>query len=456
MLLAVEPEIFINDISTLNPTIVNRIEKPRSLEDLQKIVQTAIAQNLTISIAGARHSQGGQIAKKGGIVIDMRAYNKILDLDEKNKILSVQSGVTWEQVQNFLNKRGLAVKVQQSSNVFTVGGSLGSNIHGRDPRFGTIIETVKGFHLLNAEGKLIYVSRTTNPKLFSLVIGGYGLFGIVTDVDLEVTNNDILKKETVIMPCTEYPAFVKANILNNGKIQLHYARPNITLKNLFKECSVTSFSKVARNQEQLNKLDKEKMVATTKWLFNLSRKFEAGKKFRWYLQEHIFDSPSTSEVLSRNNAMRPPFQFLDYYSKYDTDILQEYFIPLSKSASFMQALKELLLKEKVNILSVTLRVVPVSDEAFLAYDNGTEPKIAFVLYLNHKKSDAEIEKVTKWTRKIVDMALAHGGTYYLTYSLYPTKEQLNRAYPNFDVFVKLKKSYDPNGLFDSKFYDYYH
>lgn len=197
---AVEPDIVINDVSSLNPTIVHKIEKPTSLEDLQKIVQTAIEKKLTISIAGARHSQGGQILKKGGIVVDMTAYNKILNLDEKNKILKVQSGANWQQIQNFLNKHGLAVKVQQSSNVFTVGGSLGSNIHGRDPRFGTIIETIKGFHLLNPEGKLIYVTRTSDPKLFSLVIGGYGLFGIITDVDIEVTTNDILKKRLSSCP----------------------------------------------------------------------------------------------------------------------------------------------------------------------------------------------------------------------------------------------------------------
>ncbi len=445
----------LDDVSGLNNTSIHKLEKPTSLKELQNIVKTANKQQLKISIAGSRHSQGGHILLKDAIVIDMKAFNKILKLDKQNKIISVQAGATWEKVQDYLNNVGLAVKVQQSSNVFTVGGSLGANIHGRDPRFGTMIETVKGFHLIKHDGQLVYISRTSDPKLFSLVIGGYGLFGIITDVDMEVTTNDILKKESEKINCLEYPNFVKNHILSSSNIQLHYARPNITKKKLFSDCTVTSFSKIASNSNQLSKLDKEKMVATSKWLFHLSRQSEWGKKFRWFLQEQIFDKPGKVEILSRNNAMRPPIKFLEYHSKVDTDILQEYFIPISETNAFMEQLKKIILDDKINMLSITLRLVHVPDNAFLSYANGNEDKIAFVLYINHKKSKAEIEKVSQWTQKMVNLAIKHKGTYYLTYSLYPTETQIKSAYPTFPEFLKEKLQYDPNELFVNKFYEHY-
>jgi FAD/FMN-containing dehydrogenase len=54
----------------------------------------------------------------------------------------------------------------QSSNIFSVGGSLSSNIHGRDPRFGTIVDTIESFRLITFEGKILEISRQENSELF--------------------------------------------------------------------------------------------------------------------------------------------------------------------------------------------------------------------------------------------------------------------------------------------------
>ena len=118
-----------------------------------------------MSIAGKRHSQGGQTSIKGGVVLDMTAFNKILKLDRETKVITVESGVTWGQIQDYVNPFGLAVEVQQSSNIFTVGGSLGVNAHGRDPRFGPVIQTVKSNRLMNWAGVVLTLSRPQNPDL---------------------------------------------------------------------------------------------------------------------------------------------------------------------------------------------------------------------------------------------------------------------------------------------------
>ena len=66
----------------------------------------------------------------------------------------------------------LALEVQQSSNIFTVGGSLGVNARGRDPRFGWVIETVKSFRIMNGAGEVLNVSRLENSELFDGVVNG--------------------------------------------------------------------------------------------------------------------------------------------------------------------------------------------------------------------------------------------------------------------------------------------
>jgi decaprenylphospho-beta-D-ribofuranose 2-oxidase len=59
----------------------------------------------------------------------MRGYNKILKLDTEKKHLTVQAGSKWSDVQEFLNTKGLAVKIMQSSNLFTIGGTMSANAH---------------------------------------------------------------------------------------------------------------------------------------------------------------------------------------------------------------------------------------------------------------------------------------------------------------------------------------
>lgn len=113
-------------------------------------------------VSRMQHSQGGQTLYPGGIMLDMKQYKKIIKLDEKKKLITVQSGATWADIQAYINPYGLALKVSQSQNIFTIGGSLSVNVHGRDIRNHALIETVESFRLLNAQGDIIQVSRDEN------------------------------------------------------------------------------------------------------------------------------------------------------------------------------------------------------------------------------------------------------------------------------------------------------
>ena len=72
----------------------------------------------------------------------------------------------WADLQKYINPYGLALKVSQSQNIFTIGGSLSVNVHGRDIRHHALIETVESFRLLNAKGHILTVSREENSELF--------------------------------------------------------------------------------------------------------------------------------------------------------------------------------------------------------------------------------------------------------------------------------------------------
>src|SRR5712692_8328193 len=73
---------------------------------------------------------------------------------------------------------GRAVKLMQTSNVFSIGGSLSVNCHGRLPGRPPMISTVRSLSLLTADGEIKRCSRSDNAELFRHAIGGYGLFGV--------------------------------------------------------------------------------------------------------------------------------------------------------------------------------------------------------------------------------------------------------------------------------------
>ncbi|GAF09578.1 oxidoreductase [Paenibacillus pini JCM 16418] len=183
----------ITDYSRLHPVKVERIVEGKEEEQLAQLLQDAKAKGLKLSISGQRHSQGGHTYYKDAIVIDMTSFNQILMLDPKRKLIRVQAGATWKDIQDRINPYHLSVSSMQSQNIFTVGGSISINAHGRDLRNGSLINSVESFHLLTADGLIREISRTKEPELFRLALGGYGLFGIILDVTLHLTDDEVYR-----------------------------------------------------------------------------------------------------------------------------------------------------------------------------------------------------------------------------------------------------------------------
>lgn len=449
--------LLITDVARLIPLKVHRVDTLDNVEDLKKVLAEAREKKLKVSISGSKHSQGGHTYFQDAIVLDMSSFNKILDLDVENKIIRVQSGAKWKDVQEYINPYKLAVKVMQSSYVFTIGGTLSANAHGRDLDLSSVVETVRSFRLLNANGEILNVSRTENPELFKLVISGYGLFGVILDVDIELTDNEIYEQKSVVMDYKDFPEFFQKNIKGNPEVEMMLVRPSIATDTFLRELVVATWNKTDKTKEGIYDLTEEENVMRDKFIFGLSRKYTWAKNWRWDLQKKIETGIGEARIMSRTNAMRPPLaplELLDYYSSGDTDILQEYFIPVKNFVPFMDEFRDILLKNKVNTISFTIRYVKANSETYMAYA-PTEDAFAIIYMSSVGLSEKAQEKIEQTTQKIVDTAINNSGTYYLTYQLYPTKEQMRKAYPNTDLFFAKKLQYDPSEMFMNKFYEKY-
>jgi FAD/FMN-containing dehydrogenase len=136
-----------------------------------------------------------------------------------------------------------------------------------------------------------------------------------------------------------------------------------------------------------------------------------------------------------------------------TDILHEYFIPRKNFTKFIEELQRILPKHETDLLNVTIRNVYKDEDTFLAYAN--EEMFAFVMFFNQSLTEKAQNDMILLTRELIDSANKLSGTYYLPYRLHATSSQLATSYPRAKAFFAKKLEYDPEEVFQNKFYQQY-
>lgn len=440
---------------------------PESEQDLVDIVLKAKLNNKNIAIAGQKFSQGGQWAKNYHYLIDLSNFNKVLFLDKIKKEVTVQTGITWGTLQKYINPAGLAIKVMQSSNLFSVGGGLSINCHGRDVRYGAIVNTVKSIKVLLSSGEVRIASRDINSDLFFGIIGGMGRLGIILEATLSLRDNVICSTEhSQQLPIEKFiPTYI--DVIKKDP-ELAFGRVTVGDKNYLNKFFITSY--VSTKSVSTEPLKDSKNSYLVNYLMALQRDLPFGKNLRDFLEYRS----NKKEIISLNNAMNPMVNFLLYKNREEnllfkriiflfkksyrflrqrplnqTDVLREYFIPLRNFDKFLNLLKNSCIKKDINLINITFRYVPKKDSCTLDYTK--ENCIALVLNVNIGLDQKSIRAAQEWTQVLADNALNCEGSFYLAYQPWETYSQVKSFY-NVDEFNLLKRKFDPTNMFDSEFY----
>ncbi len=166
---------------------------------------------------------------------------KRLTIDAKTNILRAQSGARWADIIPYLDRHGRSVAVMQSNNTFSVGGSISVNAHGWQPNHPPIASTVESFRLLRDDGSIVRCSRTENAELFSLVLGGYGLFGVILDVDLRVVPNVRYRLEHFVIPSDQYGDLYEREVNRRPDVGMVFGRLDVSPDNFLREATLNVF-----------------------------------------------------------------------------------------------------------------------------------------------------------------------------------------------------------------------
>lgn len=449
------PNGYTNDASGLSLTKVDSIinvpnSKTEIIKQLRDLLKYSKASKIPISIAGAKHSMGGHTMYPNGIVLNMRPY-KEMELDTLNNILTIGSGALWEDAINYLDKYNKSIAVMQAFSSFSIGGSISVNGHGWQKDSPPISSSVVSFTLMNHNGEILNCSRTENQELFSLVIGGYGLFGIILDIKLRVVDNETLQVKYIRLSPENYVEHYKKFVSDNPNVKLVFGRLRISNKLFLEEATLNYFEKV--NEKPLSLLSQSQKDDDSKRLvFRSTVNSEYGKRLRWDLETGM-NKVSKDDVFSRNYLLNDNVSLIENKDSNSTDILHEYFIPERHFTQYINELKSVLPNQHIDLLNITIIGVYKDDDSYLNY--AKENVFGFVFLFNQEKNEKDEEEMKKLTQQLVEIAIKYEGTYYLPYRLHIDKETFNTVYPQGQKFFKLKLKYDPDGVFKNKFYEHY-
>lgn len=433
-------EQYITDFAQINKGHVRNIIKPTTIDELCHIV---IESKGLISIAGGRFSQGGHIWYPQGIVVDMTGLTTIIALDTTQKMITVQAGARWRQIQEYIEPYGLSVIAMQSFNDFTVGGSLSVNAHGRDIVYGSIVETVLSIVILCADGQLIAASRTENYDLFRAAIGGYGACGIIVQATLQLTDNYPIERSVKRMSLEEYEKHFMLHIHHNPAVVFHSAQ---LYEEKLGEILAVTWCRTDKPLTDATSIQRIKSSYLKEQLIHAALLISPLRKnIRWLLEKLLYKNGS---IVMRNYEMSTPVKVLDPLTKSaGTEILQEYFVPLNKLNPFIAILRDTIWYHNIQVLNISIRYVPQDNTTFLSYAQAQE-MFAVVLFINIPNNNYEsLETAQVWTRKLIDATLLVGGSYYLPYVCFATQEQFEKAYPQHKAFKMIKQLYNPQNKF---------
>lgn len=165
----------------------SRVARPRTADDVAAAFAEAADAGLSVGLRGSGCSYGDAALNSGQMVLDLAEFNRILAWDPHSGAITVEPGVTIEQLWRHTLADGWWPPVVPGTMAVSVGGACAGNIHGKNQwRHGSFGEQVTRCELLLPSGEVVACSRAERPELFDAAIGGWGLLGCFTSITLRM------------------------------------------------------------------------------------------------------------------------------------------------------------------------------------------------------------------------------------------------------------------------------
>ena len=167
---------------------------PGSVEELSAIMHLCHEERIPVTVRGGGSGlAGGALPVEGGLVLSMKRFDRILNIDDRNFQVTVEPGVVTETLQNILQERGMYYPPDPSSRGWSfIGGNINTNAGGpRAVKYGVVKDHVLNLEVVLPGGEVIWtgantLKNSTGYNLTQLVVGSEGTLGVVSKIVLKL------------------------------------------------------------------------------------------------------------------------------------------------------------------------------------------------------------------------------------------------------------------------------
>ncbi len=158
-----------------------KVAYPETVEQVQAVVQQADK----LRALGTQHCFN-KIADSPHQLLSVRKLNKILALDAQKKTITVEAGVRYGTLGEYLQEKGFALHNLASLPHISVGGSIATATHGSGVKNGNLATAVSGLEFVTAAGEVVMLTREKDGEQFLGAVVHLGGLGVVTKVTLDI------------------------------------------------------------------------------------------------------------------------------------------------------------------------------------------------------------------------------------------------------------------------------
>lgn len=402
---------------------------PDTVDDVQAIVHSALKDNRKVRVVGAGHSWSAAAATND-FMVSLDKLNRLVHVDKETLQVTVQGGIRLKYLHRLLYPQGLAMQNIGSISEQSIAGAISTGTHGTGLGYGVLASQVVSLKLVNGLGNIVELKATDAD--FNAAAISLGCFGIIVEVTLQCI--DLYHVEEKAEPVL-FKDMV-ANLLTWAKREQH---PKVWWFPHTSHAMMYSYTKVSDNVRDTFAKQYIDDGIVSKWFF------------RGFLSMgHISHSfrPAVNTVISKI--------FLKKISRVNVNykVLNvpmpprhreaEYAFPLEKAPEVLTKLHNLINTQKLKMNFVLEVRFTKADDFLLSACNGRDSCYIGFYYAGEKNWE-------RYLKLFEELAMEYGARPHLGKEFTVDSNYLHTVMPHIKQFNTLRKTYDPQGIFENKF-----
>ncbi|HOD00592.1 MAG TPA: FAD-binding oxidoreductase [Myxococcota bacterium] len=393
---------------------------------------------------GTGLSYGDASLNRNNVCVSMRSMDRVLGFDHANGIIHVEAGVTLREILSFVIPKGWFLPVTPGTAHPSIGGSVACDVHGKSKL--PMHNYIRRLHMILADGSPIVCSPSENPDLFFATVGGMGLTGVITSVELELQS---IKSSWVRYEGTRaanldeiFSQFKDADdwpmtvawidcVARGAKLGR-----SIMMKGRFAEPG-----DLKKGREPLHVPQKLKLAVPFDFPSFTLNKLTVSAFNMLYNGKH----PKRLETIMDYDSFFYPLDAIAHWNRiYGRPGLLQYqfLIPPEQGFEGVKSVLEMIAATgKASFLAVLKKFGPMQNQGLLSF-----PTPGYFIALDFPYGNGSIlEQMELWDKRVLE----YGGRLYLTKDARMSRETFRAMYPRVDEFLSVKAKYDPDCVFRS-------